>query len=128
MKESVSLAIVDNAREPLANGAIGIGLILIVIVYLSIVRSSFFGEIKKPVLKLFLSAFTSVIAIISMVSIYGYILYVGKLDSIDFMIGLAMMLFVAVTDSFLIDNVIVRDLHANNKPTTSNLKHKRIKL
>ena len=123
-----SIAIIDNAREPLANGTIVIGLLLIAVVYLGIVRPAFLGEIQKPVLKLFLSALTSVIAIISMVFIYGYILHVGKLDSYDFIIGLAIMLFIAMTDSFLIDNVIVKDLYVNNKPTASNLKRKRIKL
>lgn len=128
MKESVSIAIIDNSRGLLANGIIGIGLLLIVIVYLGVACLAFSKEIQKPVLKLVLSALTSIIAIISMVFIYGYILYVGKLDSIDFMIGLAIMMFVAVTDSFLINNVIVRDLYVNDKPTPRNLKRKRIKL
>lgn len=128
MKESVSIAIIDNSRELLANRIIGISLLLIVIVYLGVALPAFSGEIQKPVLKLFLSALTSIIAIISIVFIYGYILYVGKLDSIDFMIGLAIMMFVAVTNSFLIDNVIVRDLYVNDKPTPRNLKRKRIKL
>lgn len=123
-----SIAIIDNIREPLANGTIVLGLLLIAIVYLGIVRPAFLVEIKKPVLKLFLSALVSIIAIISIVFTYGYILYVGKLDSLDFVIGLAIMLSIAMTDCFLIDNVIVKDLYVNNKPTTSNLKRKRIKL
>lgn len=123
-----SIAIIDSSRELLANGFIVIGLILVVITFLGVARPAFFNEIQKPVLKLFLSALTSVIAIISMVFIYCYILYVGKLDSIDFVISLAIMMFVSVTNSFLIDNVIVRDLYVNDKPTTRNLKRKRIKL
>lgn len=123
-----NIAIIDNARETWANGFIVIGLILVVITFLSVVRPAFFNEIRKPVIKLFLSAVISVIATISIALIYGYILYQSKLDSIDFIIGLAIMLFIAMTDSFLIDNVIVKDLYVNNKSTTSNLKRKRIKL
>ena len=123
-----SIAIIDNTRETWANGFIVMGLILVVIVFLGIVRPVFFGETQKPIMKLFLSTLTSVIAIVAMTAIYGYILYVGKLDSYDFIIGLAMMLFVAMTDSYLIDNVIVKDLHVNDKPTDGCLKRKRIKL
>lgn len=123
-----SIEMIDKVREPLANGAIGISLVLIVIVFLGIVRPVFFGETQKPIMKLFLSAVVSIIAIVAMTAIYGYILYVGKLDSYDFIIGLAMMLFIAMTDSYLIDNVIVKGLHVNDKPTDGRLKRKRIKL
>lgn len=123
-----SIEMIDKVREPLANGAIGISLVLIVIVFLGIVRPVFFGETQKPVMKLFLSAVVSIIAIISIVFIYGDILDKSKLDSLDFIIGLAIMLFIAMTDSFLIDNVIVKDLYVNDKPTDGRLKRKRIKL
>jgi len=128
MNESISIAIIDKAREPLANGTICIGLLLIVIVFLGIVRPAFFGKIQKSVMKLFLSALTSVIAVIVMVAIRGYILYVGKLNSIDFMISLAIMIFIAVTDSFLINNVIVKDLYTETKSADGHLKCKQIKL
>lgn len=104
-----NIAIIDNARETWANGFIVMGLILVVITFLSVVRPAFFNEIQKPAIKLFLSAIVSVIATITIALIYGYILYQSKLDSVDFMISLAIMIFVAVTDNYLIDYVIMRD-------------------
>lgn len=123
-----SIAIIDNARETWANGFIVIGLILVVITFLGVVRLAFFNEIRKPVIKLFLSAVISLIATITMALIYGYILYQSKLDSIDFTIGLAIMIFVAVTDNYLIDYVIMRDSQATTKPNGGRSKRRRIKL
>lgn len=123
-----SIAIIDNAREAWANGFIVIGLILIVITFLSVVRPAFFNEIQKPGIKLFLSAVISVIATISIALIYGYILYQSKLDSIDFTIGLAIMIFVAVTDNYLIDYVIMRDSQDTAKHNDGCSKRKRIKI
>lgn len=123
-----SIAIIDNAREAWANGFIAIGLFLVVITFLGVARPAFFNEIQKPVLKLFLSAVISVIATISIALIYGYILYQSKLDSIDFLIGLAIMIFVAITDNYLIDYVIMRDSQATAKPNDGRSKRRRIKL
>lgn len=123
-----NIAIIDNARETWANGFIAMGLILIVITFLSVVRPAFFNEIQKPVIKLFLSAVISVIATISIALIYCYILYQSKLDSVDFMIGLAIMIFVAVTDNYLIDYVIIRDSQDTAKHNDGCSKRKRIKI
>ena len=120
-----SIAIIDNAREAWANGFIAIGLFLVVITFLGVVRPAFFNEIQKPGIKLFLSAVISVIATISIALIYGYILYQSKLDSIDFLIGLAIMIFVAITDNYLIDYVIMRDSQATAKPKPNDGRSKR---
>lgn len=47
MKECVNIAIIDNSRGLLANGIIGIGLLLIVITFIGVVRPAFFNEIQK---------------------------------------------------------------------------------
>lgn len=128
INENVSIAIIDNAREAWANGIIDIGLLFIVITFLSAVLHAFVNNIRKPMIRSFLSAVISIIAIISMTLIYIYILYHSKLDSLEFMIGLAIMMFVAITDNYLIDYVIMKDSQATVTSTTGSLKRKRIKL
>ena len=85
-------------------------------------------KFKKPVIKLFLSAIISVIATISIALIYCYILYQSKLDSVDFTIGLVIMIFVAVTDNYLIDYVIMRDSQDTAKHNDGCSKRRRIKI
>ena len=123
-----SIVIIDNVREPLANGTICISLVLIAITFLGATYEILMGSSQKIGVKLFLSGFISLIAIIGVVAIYCYALYGGKLNSIDFLINLSLMITLPVISNYLITNVIMKESQAATVSPDSRLKRKRIKL